>query len=72
MIILKNWALLLGSVGALALVLFVPVTYAAWTPLVASADFTGITTDVTTAATGIITICIIVLGVWLIVKAMSH
>ncbi|MBI4689496.1 MAG: hypothetical protein HY754_04395 [Nitrospirae bacterium] len=37
---------------------------ATWTPLVSSSDFTGITTDVTTAATGIITICIVVLGIW--------
>lgn len=44
----------------------------AWTPLVSSTDFSGIQVDVTAAATGIITICIIVLGVWLIVKAMSH
>lgn len=68
---MKRRVLLLGLVVILALVAFVSVSYA-WIPLVSSGDFTGISTDVTTAATGIITICVIVLGVWLIVKAMSH
>lgn len=68
---MKRRALLLCLVVILALVVFVSISYA-WTPLVSSVDFIGISTDVTTAATGIITICVIVLGVWLIVKAMSH
>ena len=44
----------------------------AWTPLVSAADFTGMTVDVTTAAVGIIGVCVVVLGVFLIVRAMSH
>lgn len=44
----------------------------AWNALVSSADFDGIKTDVTTVGTGIVTVCIIVVGVFLVVKAMSH
>lgn len=57
---------------AVLLVLGIMTNAYAWTSLVDSGMFTGITVDVTTAATGIITVCVIVLGVWLIVKAMSH
>lgn len=43
-----------------------------WTPLIGSSDFTGVTTDVTTAATGIITLGLIVLGVGLLISVMSR
>lgn len=67
---LKRKFLLLVLVVILALVAFVSVSYA-YTPLISSADFAGIQVDVTTAATGVITVAIIVLGVFLIIKAMS-
>lgn len=57
---------------AVLLVLGVITSAYAWTPLVSAADFTGISTDVTTIGTGIITVSIIVLGVWLVIRAMSH
>lgn len=44
----------------------------AWTPLVDGSAFTGIQADVTTIGTGIIATALIVLGVFLIIKAMSH
>lgn len=34
-----------------------------WTPLITSDSFTGITTDITTGATGIITIALMICGV---------
>lgn len=43
-----------------------------WTSLVSEGDFSGIATDVTTVGTGIISVCLIVVGVFLIVRALSH
>lgn len=57
---------------AVLLVLGIMTDAYAWTPLVDATMFTGITVDVTTAAVGIITVCVVVLGVFLIIKAMSH
>lgn len=59
---------------SLAVVSFlaVPVVAFAWTPLVSSGDFDGIKIDVVTAATGIIAVGVIVLGAFLIMRAMSH
>lgn len=37
--------------------------FVSWTPLITSADFTGIQTDVGTTATGIISMLLVVLGV---------
>ncbi|MBT9175102.1 MAG: hypothetical protein DDT22_00776 [candidate division WS2 bacterium] len=50
----------------------IPSSAFAWTPLIDSAAFDGIRTDVVTAATGIIIIGLIVLGVFMIMRAMSH
>jgi len=44
----------------------------AWTPLITSGDFTGIQTDVVTAGTGILAVAVIVLGIFFIVRAISH
>ena len=41
--------------------------YAAWTPLLTSDMFTGITADVLTYATGVITISIILLAVGILI-----
>lgn len=44
----------------------------AWTPLISSDSFTGIFTDITAAGVGIISAAVIILGVFFIVKAISH
>lgn len=44
----------------------------AWTPLIASADFTGISTDVGLVAAGIIGVMLIVLGIGILVRALSR
>lgn len=44
---------------------------AAWTPLIDSAAFTGIQTDVSTAVAGIITIALIILGAALLMRAIK-
>lgn len=46
--------------------------YAEWTPLITSGDFTGITTDVSAVATGIITICLIVVGLGILVRVLAR
>jgi hypothetical protein len=46
--------------------------YAAWTPMIASSDFTGIQTDVGVVAAGIISICLIVIGLGMLVKVLSR
>lgn len=48
------------------------VCFAAWTPIVTAADFVGITTDVQTSATGIITVLLIVLGVGLLARTFTR
>jgi hypothetical protein len=50
----------------------IPSSAFAWTSLVSSGDFDGIKVDVVTAATGIIAVGVIVLGAFLIMRAMSH
>jgi len=44
----------------------------AYTSLISAGDFTAIETDVTTAATGIITIAIIILGAALLISALRR
>lgn len=44
----------------------------AYTSLISASDFTAIETDVTTAATGIITIAIIILGAALLIGALRR
>jgi len=44
----------------------------AYTSLISAGDFTAIETDVTTAATGIITIAIIILGAALLIGALRR
>lgn len=43
-----------------------------WTPLISSGDFTGIQTDVVTAGTGILSVVVVVMGIFFIIRAMSH
>lgn len=44
----------------------------AWTPLVDASMFTGITTDVTTAGTGILSVAVIIVGIFFIIRAFQH
>lgn len=44
------------------------VVNAAWTPLIASTDLDPIRTDITTAATGIISVVLIVLGLGILIR----
>lgn len=44
--------------------------FAEWTPLINSADFTGIRTDLGTAVAGVITLVLIVFGVMMMVRTM--
>lgn len=44
----------------------------AWTPLVASSDFTGINTDLGTIAAGIVAASVIIVGIGLVVGAFRH
>ena len=44
----------------------------AWTPLITSSDFTGIQTDVTATATGIVSVLLIIVGIGLLVKVLGR
>ncbi len=44
--------------------------YAEYTSLISASDFTGIETDVGTAATGIVSIALIILGVGILISAI--
>ena len=46
--------------------------FASWTPLLTSGMFTGITTDLGTAAAGILAACVIVLGIGILMRALSR
>lgn len=43
----------------------------AWTPLIQASDFLGIQTDVTTVATGIIAIMLVVVGIGILIKVLT-
>ena len=50
-------------------IIMTPMTaLAEWTPLIHAIDFDGIKVDLTTAAGGLITLCLVVLGVGLLVR----
>lgn len=42
-----------------------------WTPLVAASDFTGMKTDVQTAAVGVLSVLLIIVGIGVIVKVLG-
>jgi hypothetical protein len=44
----------------------------AWTPLITSADFTGITTDVLTSASGIVSIVLVIVGLGFLVRTFMR
>lgn len=44
----------------------------AWTPLITSADFTGIQADIGTTAAGIVSILLIIIGIGLLVKVLGR
>jgi len=43
-----------------------------WTPLLSSSSFTGITTDAGTAASGIVGVMLIVCGIGVLIRVLSH
>jgi hypothetical protein len=45
---------------------------ATWTPLLSSSSFTGITTDAGTAASGIVGVMLIVCGIGVLIRVLSH
>ncbi len=51
---------------------FVGVAYAEWTPLITSSDFTGVQTDLLTVASGVLGLSVIVLGLFILIRAMMH
>lgn len=44
----------------------------AWTPLISAADFTGIQTDLTTTAAGIVSILLIIVGIGILVRVLGR
>jgi hypothetical protein len=66
----KLLRLILAAIGILGILGNSAI--AAWTPLVSSGDFTGINTDLTTIATGVVTLALVLVGIGFIVKGMLH
>lgn len=66
---MRKWLAMPGAL--LGLLLAVPAR-AEWTALISSGDFTGIKTDVGTAAAGLISVCLIVLGVGMLIRAFGR
>lgn len=58
--------------GLITVVLIRSPAHAEWSPLIASDMFTGIQTDVLTAATGILSVIIIVLGIGILMRVLSR
>ena len=46
--------------------------FADWTPMLSSSSFSGIQTDVQTAASGILAIALVILGVGLLIRVLSR
>lgn len=59
--------------AVLGLLYFAPGhALAAWTPMIQAADFDGIRTDTLTAATGIIGLVVLIVGVVMIVRVLAR
>jgi len=43
-----------------------------WTPLIASTDFDGIQADVLTAATGLLTIALVIVGIGVVYRLFTR
>lgn len=46
--------------------------FLAWTPLINTSDFAGIQTDLTTTATGIVSILLIIVGIGILVRVLGR
>lgn len=64
----KVKAALVGMGGAVV----ASPAYAEWTSLVSGTDFDGIKGDVGTCAAGIISVCLIVLGIGILMRALGR
>lgn len=51
---------------------YMPLSLNAYTPLISSTDFDPVRTDVTTAAVGIISILLVVIGLGVLVRVLSR
>lgn len=60
------------AILTLGFYIFPQPVLAAWTPLIATTDFDGIKVDVLTAASGIVAILLIIVGIGLLVKVLSR
>lgn len=55
-----------------SVLIFVADAFATYTPLIAATDFTGILADVTTAAGGIVSVALVVIGLGMLVRVLSR
>jgi hypothetical protein len=61
-----------GALGFLWALLNGQAVWADWTPMISSGAFTGIQVDVGACAAGIIAVCLIVIGLALLIRVLSH
>lgn len=69
---MKNSFLSICALSLLLLGGFVSKASAEWTPLITASTFTGIQTDLGTAAAGILACAAIILGICLLLKAIAR
>jgi hypothetical protein len=51
---------------------FINTMLMTWTPLVSASDFTGIQTDLSTVAAGLVTIALTIVGVFFVIKTLTR
>lgn len=59
-------------VFSLTVLLIPALSFAEWTPLIASTDFAGIHADVLTTAAGILSILLVILGIGILVRVLGR
>lgn len=68
-LMLKGWRRLL-LLGFFALV--PSAAWATWTPLITADSFTGVQTDLLTSVSGVMTLVLIILGLGLLIRSLTH
>lgn len=48
------------------------ISFAAWTPLITAADFSPIQTDVGTAAAGVVSVLLVVIGLGFLIRTFTR
>ncbi len=67
------WIAFLAAISGAIMWLSQRAVFAAdYTPLITSTSFDGIRTDVTTAAAGIVSICLIVIGLGVLIRVFTR